>query len=45
MVLMRLQPDTPKGIVLVTVEDEHSTANLIVYNNVAARDRAALVGA
>ncbi|UFN51668.1 error-prone DNA polymerase (plasmid) [Roseomonas sp. OT10] len=45
LVLMRQRPGTAKGIVFVTVEDEHGTANLVVYADVAARDRAALVGA
>ena len=45
MVLMRQRPGTAKGIVFVTVEDEHGTANLVVYTDVAARDRAALIGA
>ncbi|USQ74073.1 error-prone DNA polymerase (plasmid) [Roseomonas mucosa] len=45
MVLMRQRPGTAKGIVFVTVEDEHGTANLVVYADVAARDRAALIGA
>ena len=45
MVLMRQRPSTAKGIVFITVEDEHGTANLVVYTDVAARDRAALIGA
>ncbi|GAV36823.1 Error-prone DNA polymerase [Roseomonas sp. TAS13] len=45
LVLMRQRPGTTKGIVFVTVEDEHGTANLVVYADIAARDRAALVGA
>ncbi len=45
LVLMRQRPGTAKGIVFVTVEDEHGHANLVVYADVAARDRAALVGA
>ena len=45
MVLMRQRPGTAKGIVFITVEDEHGTANLVVYTDVAARDRAALIGA
>ena len=42
---MRQRPGTAKGIVFVTVEDEHGTANLVVYADIATRDRAALVGA
>lgn len=45
MVLMRQRPGTAKGIVFITVEDEHGTANLVVYTNVGTRDRAALIGA
>ncbi|ATR19612.1 error-prone DNA polymerase (plasmid) [Roseomonas sp. FDAARGOS_362] len=45
LVLMRQRPGTAKGIVFVTVEDEHGTANLVVYADIAARDRAALIGA
>ena len=45
MVLMRQRPGTAKGIVFITVEDEHGTANLVVYTDVGTRDRAALIGA
>jgi error-prone DNA polymerase len=45
LVLMRQRPGTAKGIVFVTVEDEFGAANLVVYPDVAARHRAALVGA
>jgi error-prone DNA polymerase len=45
LVLMRQRPGTVKGIVFVTVEDEFGTANLVVYADVGARDRAAMVGA
>ena len=45
LVLMRQRPGTAKGIVFVTLEDESGVANLVVYADVAARDRAALVGA
>ena len=45
MVLMRQRPGTAKGIIFVTVEDEHGTANLVVYADVGARDRTALIGA
>jgi error-prone DNA polymerase len=43
LVLMRQRPGSAKGIVFLTVEDEHGTGNLVVYADVAARDRAALV--
>jgi error-prone DNA polymerase len=45
LVLMRQRPGTAKGIVFVTVEDEFGSANLVVYPDVGARDRAALIGA
>ena len=45
LVLMRQRPGTAKGIVFVTVEDEFGSANLVVYADVGARDRRALVGA
>jgi error-prone DNA polymerase len=43
LALIRQRPGTAKGIVFLTVEDEHGTGNLVVYPDVAARDRAALV--
>jgi error-prone DNA polymerase len=43
LVLMRQQPGSAKGIVFLTVEDEHGVGNLVIYPDVAARDRAALV--
>jgi error-prone DNA polymerase len=45
LVLMRQRPGTAKGVVFVTVEDEYGTANLVVWADVGARDRAALLGA
>jgi error-prone DNA polymerase len=36
-------PKSAKGIVFITVEDEHGVGNLVVYPDVTARDRAALV--
>ena len=45
LVLMRQRPGTAKGVVFVTVEDEFGAANLVVYAQVGARDRRALVGA
>jgi error-prone DNA polymerase len=45
IVLMRQRPGTAKGIVVITIEDEFGVANLIVYTDVGARDRAALIGA
>ncbi len=43
LVLMRQRPGSAKGIVFLTVEDEHGVGNLVVHADVAARDRAALV--
>jgi error-prone DNA polymerase len=45
LVLMRQRPGTAKGVVFITVEDEHGTANLVVWADIGARDRAALLGA
>ena len=45
LVLMRQRPGTAKGIIFVTLEDEHGQANLVVWADLAARDRAALLGA
>ena len=33
-----------KGIVFITIEDEFGTANLVVYPDIGARDRAAMIG-
>jgi error-prone DNA polymerase len=35
---------TAKGLVFVTIEDEHGHANVVVYAHVSERDRAALIG-
>lgn len=45
LVLLRQRPGTAKGIVFVTVEDEQGDANLVVYAEVGARDRKALIAA
>ncbi|MHB0726986.1 error-prone DNA polymerase [Roseomonas mucosa] len=45
LVLMRQRPGTAKGVVFVTIEDEFGHGNLVVYADLAARDRAALIGA
>ncbi|MCB4825595.1 helix-hairpin-helix domain-containing protein [Roseicella aerolata] len=45
LVLIRQRPGTAKGVVFVTVEDEHGQANIVVYAQVGERDRAALIGA
>jgi len=43
LVLIRQRPGSAKGVVFLTVEDEHGVANLEVFERIAARDRAALV--
>lgn len=43
LVLMRQRPGTSKGIVFVTMEDEFGTVNLVIYANIATRNRAALL--
>jgi error-prone DNA polymerase len=43
--LLRQQPGTAKGVIFVTVEDEHGEANVVVYKAIGARDRKALLGA
>jgi error-prone DNA polymerase len=43
LVLIRQRPGSAKGIVFLTIEDEHGVANLVVYEQIARRDRAALV--
>ncbi len=45
LVLVRQRPGSAKGVVFFTVEDEFGTANLVLYPDVVARDRAAVVGA
>jgi error-prone DNA polymerase len=42
LVLMRQRPGSG-NVVFLTVEDEYGVANLVVYSDVATRDRAALV--
>jgi error-prone DNA polymerase len=43
LVLMRQRPGSAKGVIFLTVEDEHGVANLVAYPDVALRHRAALV--
>jgi error-prone DNA polymerase len=45
LVLVRQRPGSAKGVVFVTLEDEHGQANLVVMPPVLARFRAAIVGA
>ncbi|MBE9605974.1 error-prone DNA polymerase [Acetobacteraceae bacterium H6797] len=44
LVLMRQRPGTSKGVIFITLEDEFGTANLVVWSDIAARNRAALIG-
>jgi hypothetical protein len=43
LVLMRQRPSSARGVVFMTVKDEHGVGNLVVHTDVAASDRAALV--
>ncbi len=43
LVLVRQRPGSAKGVVFFTVEDEHGTANLVLYRDIAERFRAAVV--
>ncbi|WP_426960302.1 hypothetical protein [Muricoccus radiodurans] len=45
LVLLRQRPGTAKGVVFVTVEDEHGDANLVVYEKVGAEHHRALISA
>jgi error-prone DNA polymerase len=45
LVLVRQRPGSAKGVVFFTVEDEFGTGNLVLYPDIVARDRAAVVGA
>ncbi len=45
LVLVRQRPGSAKGVVFFTVEDEWGTANLVLYPDIVARDRAAVIGA
>jgi error-prone DNA polymerase len=45
LVLVRQRPGSAKGVVFFTIEDEWGTANLVLYPDIVARDRAAVVGA
>jgi error-prone DNA polymerase len=45
LVLMRQRPGTAKGIWFVTLEDETTTANLVLFTNISARYKKELVHA
>ena len=41
----RQRPATAKGTIFVTLEDEHGMVNVVVWQDLAARRRKALLGA
>ena len=45
LVLVRQRPGSSKGVVFFTVEDEYGTANLVLYPDVVAAHRPAVLGA
>jgi len=45
LVLVRQRPGSAKGVVFFTIEDEWGVANLVLYTDIIARDRAAVVNA
>ena len=45
LVLMRQRPSTAKGVVFLTIEDEYGQANVVVFTDIAERDRPAMIGA
>ena len=45
LVLVRQRPGSAKGVVFFTVEDEFGIANLVLYPDIVARYRAAVIGA
>ncbi|WP_439577528.1 error-prone DNA polymerase [Elioraea sp.] len=45
LVLVRQRPGSAKGVVFVTIEDEHGHANLVVMPDVLRRFRSAILGA
>ncbi len=45
LVTCRQRPDTTSGVVFVTIEDETGCVNVIVWRNVADRQRSELLGA
>jgi len=45
LVTCRQRPDTASGVIFVTLEDETGCVNVVVWRNVAERQRRALLGA
>jgi error-prone DNA polymerase len=44
LVITRQRPGSAEGVTFVTLEDEHGSINLIVWRDVAERQRQALIG-
>ncbi|PYG97633.1 error-prone DNA polymerase, partial [Arthrobacter stackebrandtii] len=45
LVVGRQRPQTASGVTFVTLEDEHGMVNVVVWRDIAERQRRALVGA
>ena len=45
LVITKQRPGTASGVIFVTLEDETGYINLVVWNQIAQRDRAALLNA
>jgi len=45
IVITKQRPGTASGVTFVTLEDEHGCVNLVIWRQVAERDRRALLGA
>ena len=45
LVITKQRPGTASGVIFVTLEDESGYVNLVVWNQIAQRDRAALLNA
>lgn len=43
LVLVRQRPGTAKGVIFLTLEDETGVANVVVWKNIFARDRRAVM--
>ncbi|WP_426960129.1 hypothetical protein [Muricoccus radiodurans] len=44
IVLIRQRPGSSKGVVFMTVEDEHGVGNLVIFAKVAEANRRAMIG-
>jgi error-prone DNA polymerase len=45
LVMTKQRPGTAAGVTFVTLEDEHGSVNLVIWRQIADRDRRALLGA